>query len=262
MGSPGQSNYAAANSFQDALAHYRRSIGLPALSVNWGAWGEVGMVAHGVRRERVVERGVLNFTASQGLDALGSFLQRDVVQMGFVRLVPNWQRLFEDQQRTPFLSLLIRSRQDQERARSKDSVIRQALLAAAPGERRAILESHLQEQLAQVLRLNRNKVDRSAPLQSMGLDSLMGLELRNRLEASLGLTLSATLVWGYPTVIALAGYLAGKMEIPFEAEPAAVPPAAEQRARAAAVAEIQELSDAEAEAMLLSELQNFEANRA
>ena len=85
--------------------------------------------------------------------------------------------------------------------------------------RRSLLESHLQEQLGQVLRSDPSRIDRDIPLTKLGLDSLMALELRNRLESSLGLSLSATLIWAHPTIAALASHLAQKMEIPLEPQP-------------------------------------------
>ena len=81
------------------------------------------------------------------------------------------------------------------------------LRAAAPVERRALLETHLREQVGQVLRIAAARVDPATPLKSLGLNSLMSLELRNRLETAFGLTLPATLVWNYPTVTAVAAHL-------------------------------------------------------
>ena len=79
--------------------------------------------------------------------------------------------------------------------------------AAAPAERRSLLETHLREQIGHVLRVAPARVERDTPLKALGLNSLMSLELRNRLEATLGLTLPATLVWNYPTVAAVAAHL-------------------------------------------------------
>ncbi len=105
----------------------------------------------------------------------------------------------------------------------KETPLRKELLALDAGwKRRERLEAHLREQAAQVLRLSKTQVDIRAPLQSMGFDSLMALELRNRLEASLGVPLSATMAWNYPTIADLAGHLAQKMGIALEQpEPAA-----------------------------------------
>src|SRR5262249_36642402 len=100
------------------------------------------------------------------------------------------------------------------RPRGKESNIRDELLGVPAGRKRqALLESYLQQQIARVLRLAPSRIDLRTPLNTLGMDSLMAVEFRNRLEADLGLTLSATLVWGYPTVAALTPHLADKMGI-------------------------------------------------
>lgn len=97
------------------------------------------------------------------------------------------------------------------------SNIRDELLAKKPGQhRQSILESHLREQVARVLRLTPSTIPLDRPLKTLGLDSLMSLEFRNRLEISLGLTLSATLIWNYPTITKLVPVLAEKMFIPMQ----------------------------------------------
>jgi acyl carrier protein len=85
------------------------------------------------------------------------------------------------------------------------------LRAAAPEERRVALETHLREHVAHVLRVAPSRIDRATSLKNLGLNSLMSLELRNRIEVTLGLTLPATLVWNYPTVAAMAAHLVERL---------------------------------------------------
>jgi acyl carrier protein len=88
--------------------------------------------------------------------------------------------------------------------------------------RRTLLEEHLQQQLARVLRIDSQTIDPLRPLKELGFDSLMALEFRNRLELTLGLTLPATLIWGHPTLAALDPHLASQMGLPLvEAQAAA-----------------------------------------
>jgi hypothetical protein len=97
----------------------------------------------------------------------------------------------------------------------------------------------------------------------MGMDSLMALELRNRLEASLGLSLSATLVWGYPTVAALAPHLAEKMGMTLGAVlPETATESDHAHESAAIVGELTRMSDADAEALLIQELESLDGTRA
>jgi acyl carrier protein len=108
---------------------------------------------------------------------------------------------------------------------------RDALLAVEAGPRRRVaMESLLKEQVARVLRQAASRIDADKPFRSLGLDSLMGLELRNRLESEFAVQLPATIVWNYPTVKALAPHLATLLNIPldvpqvFEAANAAATP--------------------------------------
>ena len=100
-----------------------------------------------------------------------------------------------------------------------------------------------------------SRVGPTTPLKSLGLDSLMALSLRNRLEESLGVRLSATLVWGYPTVLALTPHLADKMELSLDdgAQGASAADAKDNAQLAEATREVQNLSEDEALAALLGE---------
>jgi acyl carrier protein len=133
--------------------------------------------------------------------------------------------------------------------------MRAALLAAKPGRpRRTLLEQHIREQIAQVVRMSPSRIDRDTPFGTLGLDSLMALECRNRLEASLGVTVSATVVWNYPTLAALVPCVAAQMQIPLDAGTANAAPAPVAALSQDSVAEIQSLSEHEAETLLATEL--------
>ena len=141
-----------------------------------------------------------------------------------------------------------------------DPQVLDALWATEVGQRRAMLEVHVREQVAQVMRLDPTQIDPRMPFGSLGLDSLMGLEIRNRLERSLGLTLSAALVWTYPTIAALIAFLAEALELPADARRGAASNGAEAQPRdemAETRAQIAELSDDEAERILLQELEKL-----
>ncbi|MGR4884286.1 acyltransferase domain-containing protein [Streptomyces sp. LARHCF249] len=102
-------------------------------------------------------------------------------------------------------------------------------LAELPvAQRRAAFETAVREITAQVVKLPARRIDPDTPLRSLGIDSLMSLELRNRLEAAFGVELSATLIWNYPTVRDIAPFLAGKAAIALDGDEAPEPgPAAE-----------------------------------
>jgi myxalamid-type polyketide synthase MxaE and MxaD len=94
--------------------------------------------------------------------------------------------------------------------------MRMSLLDAESETRPELLEKYLTKLIAKILKLPPSRIEPDKPLGAWGIDSLMALELRNRLERDLGLTLSATLVWNYPTIAAMIPYLAGKMHLPLE----------------------------------------------
>ncbi|WP_257460229.1 type I polyketide synthase [Archangium lipolyticum] len=218
LGSPGQGNYAAANAFMDALAHHRRAAGLPALSVNWGPWADVGLAAAATNRgERLALRGVGNMPPAQALEALGRLLVREVAQAVVVPLdLRQWREFYLSAAQAPFLSVLMQERVGG--TPSPKGSARELLAAAEPDQRRGLLEAYLREQLGRILRMEPDRIEPDLPFGEQGMDSLTGLELRNRIESGLKLTLSATLIYAYPTVEALTTHLFGKLEPLLEAE--------------------------------------------
>ena len=135
--------------------------------------------------------------------------------------------------------------------------VRAELLALPPGpERQAHLVAHLRAQIARLLRTDAERVDPRRPLADMGFESLMIVELRNRVENSLGLTLSAALVWGHPTIEALALVLARRLGL--DAEPDADP---EPQAADPLATELAELSEGELAALLSDELASLHEER-
>ena len=221
MGSPGQGNYAAANAFMDGLAQYRHGLGMPALSVNWGPWSEVGLAAAEVSRgRRLALHGMTSFPPKVGIEALHVLLSQQEPQVAVMALnLRQWEKFYPTSVALPFFSSL---RENNQAATVKDNSvepisIRASLLAVEPGtRRRSLLEAHIQQQIGRVLKTAPSRLDLRKPLKSFGLDSLVALELRNRLEISLNLTLPATLVWNYLNIAMLATHLAERMGISLE----------------------------------------------
>jgi len=210
LGNPGQANYAAANTMLDALAYRQRARGIPAISINWGSWGEVGLAAATENRgARMALQGLTPLTRKEGAALVLRILRESPVQIAAMHLdAGQWCASHPAAAKSPlFRNLMAQS----------------ALPASGAGDFAAGLElltkeelrvamiAWLRQQVAAVLRLNVERVPDGKPLRSLGLDSLMALELRNRLERALHLKLSATLVWNYPTISALAGHLEGRL---------------------------------------------------
>jgi acyl transferase domain-containing protein/acyl-CoA synthetase (AMP-forming)/AMP-acid ligase II/acyl carrier protein len=187
LGSPGQASYAAANAFLDALAHYRRSLGLPALTINWGPWSEVGMAAQAERGKDLARRGMASLSPAQGIEALSRLLRQDVgAQVGVFRVSPQqWREYYQLSASMPLLTQLAHDA-PASGAEPKGGQVRQDILAA-PADRRSRL---VQEYLAGILGFRIDKMDVTQPLDQLGLDSLMAIELKNRVEVDLGVNLT------------------------------------------------------------------------
>jgi acyl carrier protein len=211
LGSPSQGNYAAANAFLDALAHHRRSAGLPGLSINWGPWADVGMAARsdGQSRRQWDSLGLGSIAPAQGLAALELLLSEDLAQVGVMPV--DWSKLlarFPSGMEPPVLAQLAEDhRRAREPSREWQKLV-ENLKAAPPAERHEMLVSHMQQRARSVLGLLPSQsVDPRMPLNELGFDSLMAVELANQLSAASGIALPVTLLFDYPTIDALAGYL-------------------------------------------------------
>jgi acyl transferase domain-containing protein/acyl carrier protein len=214
LGSPGQGNYTAANAFLDALAQHRRSLGLPGLSIAWGPFSEVGLAAaQDNRGARLSSRGMRSLTPEEGTAILGRLIGGGPAQVGVISLdMRQWIEFFPQAASSPRLSPLVQSAGRAAGPKGRGSALRKALLAVTPAERPEVLHQWIRDQVAQVLRLDPGQIDQQVPFNSLGFDSLMGLELRNRLESGLGLSLPSTLIWTYPHLAALAAFLESKIE--------------------------------------------------
>jgi len=166
----------------------------------------------------------------------------------------HWRQLSPATAALPLFEELLQDAGAEEESRQASAKMRAALASAEPGMRRALLEEHLTEQIAQVLRTSSTRISRDTPFNTLGMDSLMGLELRNRLESSLGVSLQATLVWSHPTIAALVPHLAAKAGVPLEDfSPAAARMVDAQEIEADGLSD-DELSDVDASALLTEKL--------
>jgi aryl carrier-like protein len=217
LGSTGQASYAAANAFIDGLAAHRRALGLPGVSIAWGAWAGAGMAARLGERERRLwaDQGLEALQPAQGLAELGALLRWPSPQVAvlaidwtkFVRQYPTGGEL-------PLLSELAREARLKAQAEgpSADSAqLLRRLERSSPVERLQILADFVGEQVAGVLgHSGSSALDPNQGFFEIGMDSLMAVDLQRRLQNGLGVTLSSTVGFDHPTIEALAKHLAGK----------------------------------------------------
>lgn len=215
LGSPGQANYAAANVFCDALAQHRHDLGLPATSLAWGLWGQAsGMTGHlGEGDLDALGRGgLLPMPADRALAAMDAALSLGYAALAPALLAPaagdTPPVLRELVGTAPRGEAPLRPEADEER-QPPLSVERLAELSAP--ERERLLLGEVRGHTAVVLGRAEDTSDVPAdqPFSELGLDSLTGVELRNRLGAASGLRLPATAVFDHPTPRALAQLMKG-----------------------------------------------------
>ena len=217
IGSPGQGNYAAANVFLDALAHERHAMGLPATSIQWGPFSEVGMAAaQDNRGQRAASRGVESLSPAEGVEALGRMITQPRPEVAVLRIdVRRFEEFYPQTASNPFWAEARAERASTGRD-EKVPHARVALEGVPPAERRGFLERYIVEQLGRVLRLPADRIGKDTPFRNLGVDSLMSLEMRNRLESDLGLKLPSTLLFTYADTVSLAEHLLGRLAPPAE----------------------------------------------
>ena len=245
LAQPGQANYAAANAGLDALAHDRRARGLPALSIGWGVWTGTGLVKGeaGTRNVALMaQQGVHGFPPDRAVALLGWLTGRAETSVAVLPLdLPAFRAARRGREPRLFRNLLAGAGAGGAEA----PALAGRLAGAGPEEQRRFVETAVKDSVSRVLKIAPSRIDPRKALGAMGLNSLMAMELRNRLEAALGRPLSATLAWNYPTVAALVDHLAGAGGA---AAPAPAPAAAPQDAPPPSehLSRIADLSDEEA----------------
>ena len=236
LGNPGQANHAAANAFLDQLAAHRRTLGLPGQAIAWGAWSEIGEAEE--QRERMTRRsasgGIEWITPQQGLRAFDRLVREDATTS--VVLARDWVAFGESlETRPPLLEDVLSDGADEgDDAASAEDLLSQ-LRQAPAATRDEVLASFLQSEVKAVLRLPTTPAP-TVGFFDLGMDSLMAVELRNRLNRAFAgaYTASNTVVFDYPDIAALAAHLAGELAdvVGAGTAPAAQPdPAPEPTAR-------------------------------
>ncbi len=211
MGNPGQGSYAAANAFLDALAHYRRAEGLPASTINWGPWSRVGMAMQRNRGDRLLAQGVKGLKPEECLSILEKILREGQVQTCVLDI--DWQKYIQHiahRGTSGLFSNIIGTdyREPQDASKKSRSELIQKLNDAMPERRHHVILSYIQGLAKKVMGYDESQgiaVDK--PLMEQGFDSLMAVEMRNRLNKEISVNLPVTLLFDYPTLEKIATFI-------------------------------------------------------
>ena len=215
LGTGGQANYAAANAFLDALAAYRQTRGLPAVSMAWGGWEQRSELTERLSEVdvmRVQRAGVGAFSAEEGVRAFDAALDAGEAAVLPVRLDLAALRAQAGNGTLPVLfSDLVRSAVRRAPVKAGGS-LRGRLADVSQSERERVAVAFVREEVAAVLgHSTAEAVDAKRPFKELGFDSLLAVELRNRMNVATGLRWPATLVFDYPTPSALADHLVDEL---------------------------------------------------
>jgi acyl carrier protein len=190
FGNPAQGSYGAANAFLDSLAHHRRASGLPALTINWGVLGGEGYVARNKRvAEFLARQGTTELSPREVITLLESSLTAGVTQAVALRVDwAKWRQYFRGMQENPILEHIFAVVEGRE-GDGATSDFRQKFESAAPEELEGIIRQAVRDAVGSVLRVKAGALRDDQPLTDLGLDSLMGVEIENTIEGSLGVAL-------------------------------------------------------------------------
>jgi len=216
LGGPAQGSYAAANAFLDGLAHYRQERGLPALTINWGPWSEVGMAASldtAIQQQRA-RRGMGQILPEQGLYLLGQLVSQGIPQA--VVMPIDWEKYLQQFPETPkYFSRLAAGTQAPDSVAPSTATTGDVLdkLATAPhAERQQVVIRQIRDRIGRLLGVTAQSLAQDRSLLELGVDSLTVLELRNRILADFKIDIPIVKFMEGPPISTLANMLLEALE--------------------------------------------------
>ena len=252
--SGGQGAYAAANAYLDAMAHHRGTLGLPALSINWGAWGGDGMAADTSTPQRWRRAGLTPMSPADALAHLERLIAAGRRQASVLAI--DWKQFSKSAagKLPALLNTVAAARSAAGREGDNPELSLAEHLQQAPLRARSnIIQQYVKQAVRHVLGVDAAyRLEMSQGLRELGMDSLMAVELRNYLQAGTGRQLASTLAFDCPTIGAVSTHLARLLAVD-ETDPGAS--TGETAARSAVTDDLRDVSDAEAEMLLAQELE-------
>ena len=257
LGSRGQIHYAGANDFLDGLVAYRRTLGLPGVTINWGPWAEGGMATQGYE-QGLKMMGIEPLQPTSALETLATLLESDSPQTMVAKI--DWskfEKIVAATGRIAFLETLLTENEATSGQAGRN--LRQELEETPPHRRVAVLTQELQQQVAQVLGMSGSSLpETDQGFFDIGMDSLTSVEFKHRLEKLLKVSLPSTLIFEFPTIDDVVTYLSQEVFAwSLESNPGhetMVEDSLEET-----LTELQGLSEADTEALMEKELAELEA---
>lgn len=213
FGSPGQSAYCAANAYLDALSSKLNAKGKEAISINWGTVSDVGLAASsGNRGDRLAEEGVFALSPAECVEAFEKVGNTSKPSLGIFKFDPiKWQNTYTSTQSNPYFEHF--KGVETNTTSSKIGFKEQLLKIVDNQELVTFVEEAIKEKVSAVLKMNPNKIDTKTAFKTLGIDSLMSIQLKNQLEKSFELSISVTAFWTYPNIREFAKFLIDEHEL-------------------------------------------------
>jgi len=218
--SPRLAHYAAGNAFMDAIAHYRRARGQPAMAINWGLWRDVGFIRRLGARGPATMGGMKSMAPEAGIRVLEHLVQSGDVQT--VVWPPDWREWAERYPgfvRTSFVAELL-SGPPAPGALAAVHGIRRLFDAMPAEQRHSAVTAYITKELADRLKLPVEQIPTELPLERLGFDSLQATELQARLLQDLGVRIPVMRFLGFSSVASIAGEVVERLGRESASEPA------------------------------------------
>ncbi|GAA2439785.1 SDR family NAD(P)-dependent oxidoreductase [Streptomyces lavendulocolor] len=209
LGSPGQAAYAAASAWLDALVAHRAAHGLPAAGINWGAWADTGIGARTLGNQ-----GFPTIPVDMALVGLELLLTHARTSAGFVALdIDRWLKPYPAAATAPLLAPLLPAAPPARAVGDSEGMpLEEAVRQASPDQRARVVRERLTLQTAALLDCPPDRIDADTPLAGLGIDSLVTVRLRSRLQQALGIPVPRTLLQAQTTLTELADYITNHLQ--------------------------------------------------